>query len=202
MGRRLHPAEPRPISDYLTAAALSLSSSGEDQQNANTSLLQQHATDYLSNLNYQQGLLGEDLGTAPTATNLYGTATSGLNSANNNLTQLGLASYGPMSSLIGAAGLAGSAALKGCWIAAEVFDGWDDPRTHLVRNYIFARSDRGTVAKLLARVYLRFGERTAALINTHYIAKVLATYVFTGILRKARKWADGKDLRRFRFFRH
>jgi len=45
----------------LTAAALSLSSSGEDQQNANTSLLQQHATDYLSNLNYQQGLLGEDL---------------------------------------------------------------------------------------------------------------------------------------------
>jgi hypothetical protein len=194
MGRRLHPAEPRPISDYLTAAALSLSSSGEDQQNANTSLLQQHATDYLSNLNYQQGLLGEDLGTAPTATNLYGTATSGLNSANNNLTQLGLASYGPINSLIGAAGAAGSAALR-CWIAAEVFDGWDDPRTHLVRNYIFARSDRGTVAKLLARVYLRFGERAARVVRAHRLARMLATYVFTGILRKARTWADGKDLR-------
>jgi hypothetical protein len=186
----------------LTAAALSLSSSGEDQQNANTSLLQQHATDYLSNLNYQQGLLGEDLGTAPTATNLYGTATSGLNSANNNLTQLGLASYGPINSLIGAAGAAVGAGAKMCWIAAEVFDGWDDARTQLVRNYVLAGLDEGAIARFLVHAYMRFGERAARVVRAHRLARMLATDVVTGILRKARKWADGKDLRRFRFFRH
>lgn len=83
------------------------------QQDANTALLGQKSQDYLNNLGYQQGLLGNDLGTVSATNQLYGTATGGLGTANSNLTQLGLASYGPLNSTIGALGLAGAAAIKG-----------------------------------------------------------------------------------------
>jgi len=66
-----------------------------------------------------------------------------------------------------------------CWIAAEVFDGWDDARTQLVRNYVLAGLDEGAIARFLVHAYMRFGERAARVVRAHRLARMLATYVFT-----------------------
>lgn len=68
-------------------------------------------TNYNKNLAWQQYLLGNDMGTAGVANNAFGTATQGRDSSLQNLTQIGLASYGPWNALIGAAGAAGAAGI-------------------------------------------------------------------------------------------
>ena len=45
---------------------------------------------------------------------------------------------------------------SGCWVAAELFDGWDDIRTHLARIYINFKAPAW-----FRNVYLKFGERFA-----------------------------------------
>ena len=44
----------------------------------------------------------------------------------------------------------------GCWVAAEVFDGWDDPRTHAARRYIHTAAP-----KALRDAYMRHGQALA-----------------------------------------
>jgi len=83
------------------------------QRTANTGLNQQHANDYLSNIDYQNALLQGDLAPAGITNSLYGSAISGRNNADSNLTQFGLASYGPWNNLISAAGSAASGAASG-----------------------------------------------------------------------------------------
>ena len=161
------------------------------QQDANTALMGQHSQDYLSNLNWQQGLLGNDLGAASATGQLYGTATSGRADALNNLTQFGLASYGPINSLVGAAGVAGGAALgKYCWISAAVFDGWDDPRTMLTRLWLFNEFNKRPVGKILTDLYVQFGERLAEHVRTNRVVRSVMTVIFNNALDSARKWAD------------
>lgn len=46
--------------------------------------------------------------------------------------------------------------LAGCWVAAEVFDGWDDPRTHAARRYILTMAPRR-----LRELYLEHGQELA-----------------------------------------
>lgn len=80
------------------------------QRAANTGLNQQHSQDYLNNLQYQQQMLNSDLAPAGITNSLYGTSIGGQDSSNSNLTQLGLAGYGPWNAAIGAAGAAAGAA--------------------------------------------------------------------------------------------
>lgn len=65
---------------------------------------QRAAGDYQRNLQWQQYLLAQRALPAQLETPYYGTGTSGQGSALGNLTQFGLASYGPANALIGAAG--------------------------------------------------------------------------------------------------
>lgn len=70
------------------------------------------ANDYRSNLTYQQQQLQNLWTPAQLESGYYGTSTSGRSAAVGDLTQFGLASYGPWQSAIQAAGGAGAAALK------------------------------------------------------------------------------------------
>lgn len=139
------------------------------QANAAT-LVGQRANDYQNANAWDQWLLGAQLGSAGAAGAGYGTATSGDSAALNNLTQLGLASYGPINSLIGAAGTVGAAALgkppSGCWIAAAVFDGWDDSRTMHVRywlNKVWAK--QSCLGAVTMALYRTFGEQVAVVVR-------------------------------------
>lgn len=69
------------------------------------------AGDYRSNLDYQQNLLQDTLAPAGIESGYFGTATGGQNAALGNLTQFGLASYGPWMAAIQAAGGAAAGAL-------------------------------------------------------------------------------------------
>lgn len=70
------------------------------------------ANDYRSNIGYQQQLLQDTYQPAELEAPYYGTATTGRDSALGNLTQLGIASYGPWMSAIQAAGGAASTGLS------------------------------------------------------------------------------------------
>jgi len=72
------------------------------------------ATDYDKNVGYQQNLATMPLGIASAESPYFGTATTGQDSALGNLTQFGLASYGPWMAAIQAAGGAASAAIPMC----------------------------------------------------------------------------------------
>jgi hypothetical protein len=73
---------------------------------------EQTAGDWTKNIGYQLNLAQQPIEAAKVQGGLYGTATGGQNDALRNLTQFGIASYGPWMSALSAAGGAGAAALK------------------------------------------------------------------------------------------
>ena len=75
-----------------------------------------------------------------------------------------------VSSLFGAAGGAAAA----CWVAAEVFDGWEDPRTHAARRFIFTK-----LPKWVGKLYVKYGERFAAFISTRPALRKAVKLVFS-----------------------
>lgn len=97
-----------------------------------------------------------------------GAATSGSNAVAN-LSQAYTASQqsGLMGMLGGLAGGALSGAgsaggfgkLFGCWLAAAHFGGWHDPRTHVVRQWLWTRFCEHWYGRALMALYMRFGER-------------------------------------------
>lgn len=155
----------------------------EDQQNANA---------------WKQWLTQAKLGAAGVDTSIYGTATGGRSSALGNLTQLGLASYGPWNAAIGAAGAVGAAALgkppaAGCWIAEALY-GVDDPRTLLMRfwlNNVWAKKSR--LGSLVMKFYLRFGERIAEVVKRKVIVRRALRPVFDFGLSKAEAWQGNSN---------
>ena len=60
-----------------------------------------------------------------------------------------------------------------CWIAAEIYGGWYEPKTMAVRYYI------GNIApKWFKRFYLKYGERIAKFINNKLIFKAILKPLF------------------------
>lgn len=74
---------------------------------------------------------------------------------------------------------------KGCWIAAAVFNGWEDPRVHLVRAWIFGPFSESRIGWIVSCAYLRFGERTARLIHRFPVLKKAFLPLFNAALRQA-----------------
>lgn len=139
------------------------------------------------------GLYGTDVGAQGNA----------LNTANG-ATQAGIAAgqtgwlqniQGVVGSLAGAAGGAGGlmtglygskGALGGCWIAAELYGGWNDPRTIDVRRWIFGDFAKTYVGRVACELYLLFGERIAEMIHRHRWMRKPFKALFDCALRKAR----------------
>jgi hypothetical protein len=96
---------------------------------------------------------------------------------------------GVLSALGGAAGGAGSILQgingKGCWIAAEVYNGWLDPRTVLVRDWIFDEFTKSLFGRVVASLYLKFGEQLANKISKHPFLRKPFKTLFDCALRKA-----------------
>jgi hypothetical protein len=119
------------------------------------------------------------------------TATSAGSAASSTASQISSENNSWEAPLIGAVGAVGGAAATAgisntkppCWIAAEIFGGWHEPRTELVRQWIL----RGAHPSILD-LYLEYGERTAAAIKRHRSLRVIFTVVCNLALRQARKW--------------
>lgn len=120
----------------------------------------------------QNSATANNAGAAGTNTSLYGTASQQTPTA--------------LGTVLGTAGtLAGAAGNAFCWIAAEIFGGWHEPRTIAVREWLM----QNFADHWLLSLYRKYGERTAKAIRRHRSLR----WIFTGLcslaLRQARKAA-------------
>jgi hypothetical protein len=84
----------------------------------------------------------------------------------------------------GFGGAVGKAAM-GCWVAAELYGGWDEPRTVLVREWLHNEFKKRWYGAPLVAAYMRFGERIAARIKTARRLRAAFQVVFDAALRRA-----------------
>jgi hypothetical protein len=127
--------------------------------------------------NNQNSATANNANAAGTNTSLYGTASQQVPTA------LGTA----LSTVTGLAGGAagGSAITKYCWIAAEIYGGWHEPRTIAIRQWLHENFD----GHWLLDLYIRFGERIAETVRHRRSVRWLFTRIFNQFLRQARKGA-------------
>ena len=85
-----------------------------------------------------------------------------------------------------AAGSVGS--IVGCWIAAELYGGWSNPRTILLRQWIFGPFAQSWYGNLLSAMYLKTGQRVAGLIKRNRSLRFLLQRLFDQALKQAQKW--------------
>ena len=140
--------------------------------------------DFDKNVAYQQNLATLPLSVAGAESPYFSTATSGQDSSLNNLTQFGLASYGPWMAAIQAAGQAGSAAAKACWIAEALY-GVNDWRTHLLRSWLNDEFKRTRFGRVVMALYIRFGERIAARVKKSRALRFAIRPLFEMALKRA-----------------
>lgn len=91
--------------------------------------------------------------------------------------------------LIGAAGTLGGAAITKCWIAAELWGGWDDPRTELVRSWLTDHVEHFWYGRIVGKAYTRWGRQVATAIQTRRRLRALFQWIFDRALVAAKKWA-------------
>jgi len=88
-------------------------------------------------------------------------------------------------------GLAGNTSLFAsktpCWIAAELWGGWDEPRVMKVRLWIHCYLVYTRTGKVLFPLYMRYGEKTAQVIRRWPWLKCIFRPVFNLALRKAER---------------
>jgi hypothetical protein len=75
-----------------------------------------------------------------------------------------------------------------CFVAAELFGGWDDPRVSLLREWIFGPFSQKWWGKLLANFYSCHGQRMAAFIRVNKFGRRIAQFFFDRALILAREW--------------
>lgn len=146
---------------------------------------------YLNSFNTLAQLGGAGVGLSNSAssgaTSAYGASSQTLSNLGNQQVEQKGASLGALGSLAGAAASAGTGFLQfGCWIAAELYDGWDDPRTIDVRQWIFTEFIKRPIGKIVCALYMRFGERTAQAIHRRRALRPPFQWLFNLALAKAR----------------
>ena len=90
------------------------------------------------------------------------------------------AAFGALGSIGGAAASYGMGKLP-CWIAAEIFGGWEDPRTVTVRHWLM----KNYTGHWLMNLYVQFGERMAAMVRKHRPVRWVFTGIFNHLLKQA-----------------
>lgn len=157
-----------------SGANLSNAAVGTEVQNANLQQKQRQAgLSGLSNLNQTETSAGEG------ALGLSDQALGVANDAYNNNPWIKTLQTAMQSAGQGA-GMA-----VGCWIAAELYGGWDDPRTIAVRKWIFTDFAKSRLGRIVCALYLKCGERTAELIRKHPMIRKPFLALFDRALRKA-----------------
>lgn len=92
---------------------------------------------------------------------------------------------------LGTAAGAGLQGLVGCWIAAELYGGWNEPRTVDVREWIFEEFVKTFWGFLLGHLYLHVGERVAGWIRRFPVLRKVFLPIFNAALAKAREGRNG-----------
>lgn len=112
---------------------------------------------------------------ANTYQNLYGDA-----GKNSFLSQVGgfLGNLGQLGGGVGAA----AKGLGSCWVAAELYGGWEAPEVHAIRAWLA----RTWYMRAFREFYRQYGERWARLIAHRPLARRLTRVLFDTFLRRAR----------------
>ena len=148
-------------------------------QNANTNLKNQQQQGGASGLAQLYGTnLQESLG----ALGLSNSAIQAWTAADAQTTG---AIEGPIEAAMGAAGSAAQGSIK-CWVAAELYNGWFDPRTILLRQWIFDKN-RNLGIKTFAWVYAHTGKQVAKIIHHSKTIRKVVKFIFDKLLLKAQE---------------
>jgi hypothetical protein len=79
-----------------------------------------------------------------------------------------------------------------CWVAAELYGGWFEPRTVLVREWLLGPFSEHLFGRAAMVVYRRFGERIANALKRWPQFKPPFLAVFNLALRKATEVNDAQ----------
>jgi hypothetical protein len=82
----------------------------------------------------------------------------------------------------------GAAAITKCWVAAEIFGGWYEPRTVLCREYLFTHVIKSFIGSKICDLYTKYGERLAEGIRHSQVLRAVFTPIFNLILNRAQAW--------------
>lgn len=135
------------------------------------------------------GLYGTDVGAQGNALNTANQATqAGIQAGQSGWLQNITGLVGALGGAASGAGsiLSGLKPPAGCWIAAELYGGWNDPRTIDVRRWIFGDFAKTFIGRFACELYLLFGERVARMIRKHRWMRRPFKALFDCALRKAR----------------
>ena len=164
----------------------------------------------ITNANYQQGYANwqsaanmlSGVTSAWNPNNFGSTATTAGGAASTSANNIATASNSVWNAAIGAVGSIGGAALSPggavskmlsrattCWIAAELYGGWYEPRTVLIRRWL----TENFTGHWLLNLYVRYGERVAAMIRDHRSLRWFFTRVFNGFLQRAREASERRE---------
>lgn len=157
---------------------------------------QQGTTNYNNALSGEMSILSADNPNAwASSTTSAGSAATG---SVNALTSAEEADNSWETALSGAIGGIGSTVLGAsklanptCWVAAELYGGWDDPRTDLIREWIHQVYSKTLVGEIFYELYIEYGARYADYIKTHKYHRKAAKALFDRFLKKAQRWRDG-----------
>ncbi len=74
-----------------------------------------------------------------------------------------------------------------CWVAAELYGGWENERTITVRAWLFGTFRKSWYGRALTDLYVRFGERAAERIRTRPVERRILKWLFDKALQSARE---------------
>lgn len=156
-------------------------------QSANEQLKQQQKQ---AGLVGEAGLYGENLSTILGALGAENSSLGQQTGANNSEVNAGNSGWLQNTmGLLGSLGSLGSgvgAAAKGiCWIAAELYGGWNDPRVSIVREWLLGDFSRSILGRVVVALYRRFGERVARMMRRSVWLRSTMRRLFDAALRKA-----------------
>jgi hypothetical protein len=114
-----------------------------------------------------------------TANQAVGESTGAGSAAETTENQIAQESFAPISALASlggaAAGMFSFSGKAPCWIAAAVYDGWDDPRVAVIRAWVMEHS-------IICVLYKKFGERIAEVVKENRFVKWIFRKLFDKIL--------------------
>ena len=157
-------------------AAAATRAQGENQ------ITQQNYAQGYQNWNTAANVLGSTAGIL-NPTSYSGAANTGGSAASTSAAAVAASNFAPWGAALGALGAVGAGAVTKipCWIAAEIYGGWYDPRTVLIRHWL----TENFTGHWLLNLYIRFGERVAAMVRKNRPVRWFFTRIFNQFLRQA-----------------
>lgn len=150
--------------------------------------------DYDRYLDWQKFILGSTLAPTGVDTSMFSTQTSGRNASTGNLAQLGVAAQQSWGNILGSAlgsiGTIGSAGIGKipCWIAAELYGGWNVLPTRLIREWLSTEFVKNPLGAVLVALYRRYGQQVARRMRHSAALKAIFRPVFNLALDRALTW--------------